>query len=85
MNNWASVGVGNDVYNNAVGGANMMPGTILVPYGSMHIIGSTNGHVLIGGDLTASWWEHHNVVWLGLATGKVNLVKSVAKGEQDWI
>ena len=85
VHNWASVGVGNDVYNNAVGGANMMPGTILVPYGSMHIIGSTNGHVLIGGDLTAAWWEHHNVVWLGLATGKANLVKSVAESEQDWI
>lgn len=83
VQNWASVGVGNDVYNNAVGGANVWPGSILLPYGSAVVHGSTNGHLLVGGDLTAAWWEHHNVIWLGLATGNGQIEKKAQRS--DWL
>lgn len=74
--------LGSDVYGAGVSAGNIMPGSIVVPYGSAYVKGSTNGHLLVAGDLVSQWWEHHNVTWLGLTRGSAALEKKAT--HPDW-
>lgn len=77
------VSVGDEVHDAAwAARGNMMPGSILIPYGSTYVKGSTNGSIYVAGDLSADWWEHHAVTWIGYHIGKCALTKE--SEHDDW-